>query len=73
MIRGGFSVRGTCALVHIRGSMDSTKYCNVLRESLIPFKNEHHQNGYTFQQDNASIHSSNETKDFLFNEAVDVL
>ena len=59
MIWRAFSVRVTFALVHIRGFMDSTKSCNVLRKSFLPFVNEHHQNGYSFQQDNDSIHISN--------------
>ncbi len=73
MIWGGFSARGTTAAVHVRGKMDSLKYCTVLTKSLLPFVNEHHPGGYTFQQDNASIHKSQVTEEYLFNEAIDVL
>ena len=41
--------------------MNSTKYCELLEEGLIPFYDE----GDVFQQDGAPCHSSRETKKFL--------
>ena len=73
MIWAAFSSRGTAAAVRIHGTMDSVKYIKTLELSLFPFVAEKHNNQYTFQQDNAAIHTSNITKDFFFNHGIMVL
>ena len=72
MIWAEFSSRGTAAAVRIHGTMDSVKYIKI-QELSFPFVAEKHNNQYTFQQDNAAIHTSNVTKDFFFNHGIMVL
>ncbi len=70
MTWGAFSARGTAALVSVKGSMDSQAYVKVLEKSLIPFAADNHPRGWTFQQDNAAIHTSALTKEWFFNESI---
>ena len=57
----------------INGTLDSNKYCQLLMKCLLPFASEECPTNWIFQQDNASCHSSNFTKQFLFDSEVDVL
>ena len=73
MIWGAFSKRGTAALVSIKGKMGSVEYIKTLESSLLPFANEKHPQGWTFQQDNASVQTSMVTKDWFFENNVHVM
>ena len=42
--------------------MKSSEYIDVVKLCLIPFKNKYRCKKFVFQQDNASIHTSNETE-----------
>ena len=53
-----FSERGTSNLAIISGMQNSTKYIATLENYLLPFAEELYGNGWQFQQDNASIHTS---------------
>jgi transposase len=46
-----------------RGKVNSSNYCQLLKETLVPFLRKHP--GATFMQDNAPIHNSKFTKTFL--------
>ena len=53
--------------------MNSTKYVQYLRDYLLPYAQEHFGTDYVFQQDNSSVHSSNETNHFFQEEHISVL
>ncbi|KAG1692357.1 hypothetical protein DVH05_028688 [Phytophthora capsici] len=70
MIWGGFSSQGTTDLAFLSGRQNSLDYQETLTNYLLPFGEGMHEGRYTFQQDNASIHSSKSTTVFL--ESLDV-
>ena len=73
MLWGAISFYGTSHLVRIDGNMDSTLYCSVLEEDLLPFAAENLGEEWTFQQDGASCHRSNYTKNWLRSKNVKLL
>lgn len=65
MIWGGFSAKGKTQLAFLEGNQNSDRYCNTIRDYLLPFARAVHENDYIFQQDNASIHASRLTRETL--------
>jgi hypothetical protein len=53
--------------------MDSAEYISVLENSLQPFLARNNNVQWTFQHDNAAIHTSRQTKTWLGEHAIDVL
>lgn len=64
---GGISRRGPTPFLIIPGNVriDSEMYCNIIGHSIYPFMRDVYNMGCTLIQDNASIHVSKYTKDFL--------
>lgn len=73
MVWGAFSSRGTLPLAFPSTRMDSKEYINVLERNLLPFLKQYEDEDWIFQQDNASIHSSKATKQWLTNKNIQVL
>lgn len=73
MVWGAFSLRGTTQLAVLSGRQNSFDYQQTLTTYLLPFGDAIHDDGYVFQHDNASIHASAATKDFLRDVNVSVL
>jgi transposase len=65
MVWGAFSAKGRSELCILEGNQNSYAYTVTLSDYLLPFAHADHGNEYIFQQDNASIHSSRETKEWL--------
>jgi DDE superfamily endonuclease len=66
MIWGCMTSKGLGSLHFIEGTMNSTKYTEILRESLIPSITQYFDNGdFIFQQDGASCHTSKFTKTWM--------
>ncbi|KAG3116759.1 hypothetical protein PI124_g4696 [Phytophthora idaei] len=65
MVWGGFWAGGTTALALLEGNPDSHANIYTLSEHLLPAAHRRFGTEFTFQQDNASIHSSKSTKAFL--------
>ena len=57
----------------INGTLDASKYCEVLTKCLLPFSSEECPTYWIFQHDNASCHGSTFTKQSLSDSDVDVL
>ena len=67
---GGFGYNGVLPLIKLVGKINSTKYINMLNLALNGDCHEVVQslnNKFMFQQDNASVHCSNETIKWLEN------
>ncbi|CDF38189.1 unnamed protein product [Chondrus crispus] len=73
MLWGAISCHGTSHLVCVEGNMDSTLYCEVLEEDLLPFAADTFDEEWTFQQDGASCHPSNYTKNWFSSKNVKLL
>ena len=62
MVWLGFCATGKLNLAFTSCKMKSSEYIDLLKFCLIPFKNKYRCKKFVFQQDNTSIHTSNETK-----------
>lgn len=65
MIQAGFSEKEKTNIAFLSLNQNSSKYINALEKTLLPFARKNHANKYIFQQNNASIHRSRFTKDWL--------
>ena len=73
MIWGCFSANGKANLATIEGTLDSVGYCTFLENNIIPFAEDKYPDEWIFQQDNASIHTSNHTKQFFSDMDIEVI
>ena len=73
MVWGAFCFHGKSELAFVGSHMNLTKYCEVLKSYLIPAASSIYRDGYIFQQDNASILVSRETKEWLESKDIQVL
>ena len=66
MIWGYISRFGLYDIVSLKQTIDSTSYVKILENNLIPLTIHYFENNsYTFQQDNASVHTAQVVFDFL--------
>ena len=56
---------GRVSLVFVEGRMDSKKYQDMLEDGLIPFLRRFPHLNFIYQQDNAAIHVSCSTKNWM--------
>ncbi|KUF88924.1 hypothetical protein AM588_10004006 [Phytophthora nicotianae] len=73
MVWGRVSCQGKTDLAFLDGRQNSFDYQETLTNYLLPFGEAFHGGDYIFQHDNASIHASKSTKDFLSGSDVSVL
>jgi transposase len=77
MVWAGVGWHGNTEIVFLTGKQDSIKYQQTLSDAMLPtlqeLKLKLGDKSPIFQQDNASIHSSRSTNDFLRREGVHVL
>ncbi|GMF25222.1 unnamed protein product [Phytophthora fragariaefolia] len=73
MVCGGFSATGKTKLAVLFGRQNSDDYVYTLSEYLLPYAHLHYGTDYTFQQDNASIRTSQRTKEFFAEADVKVM
>ena len=69
-VRAGISKRGATKIVIFKEKLIATKYTKILEESLLPFIKESYPNGHRFYQDNDPKHTSNYTKNFFAERAI---
>ncbi|CDF32776.1 unnamed protein product [Chondrus crispus] len=70
MIWSCFSYYGRKNLVIMYGKNDAGRYCELLKDDLLPFAAVTHGENWTYQQDNASIHRSFYTKKWFTDNGV---
>jgi len=70
MVWAAFSGNGKTKLALLDGHQDSTKYCTTLGSFLLPVASLIGGPAWVFQQDNAPIHVSRATKEWLDNRNV---
>lgn len=73
MVWAGISWRGKTELVFVSCKINSVKYCDMLEDHFLPFRDEYYPNGCIFQQDGAPAHTANHTKEFFVDNTVTVL
>lgn len=73
MIWAAFGYRGKTPICIISHKMNSGKYIDLIENVLIDFGDNLWGEHWIFQQDNAAIHSSKQTKSFLASRNIDVM
>ena len=71
MVWGTFAGEGTCVLQTIQGTLNTDQYIQILTDNLLPL--DLPGRGFTFQQDNATPHTSRHTCQFLHANGVEVM
>jgi hypothetical protein len=70
MVWAAFSWEGTSKLVFLRGTQASPDYINTLQFNMLEFYEQKHGSSALFQHDNASIHASRLTKEWLKSQEI---
>ena len=65
MTWAAISIFRRVSLVFVEGRMDSKKYQDMLKDGLIPFLRQFPHLNFIYQQDNAAIHISRSTKNWM--------
>lgn len=73
MVWGGFGYGGKTELVFLEGRVDSEQYVDVLKNHLLRAGKKICGKNWIFQQDNASVHTSKLTLDWLKSKKVNFL
>jgi hypothetical protein len=73
MYWGGFGYKGTTNLAEVETRMDSVRYQKILKDNLLPSASKISGRGWIFQHDNAAVHSSNSTKQWIDNHKIRTL
>lgn len=70
MVWAGISARGKTKIAFLEGKQNSEKYIDTISEFLLPYAHLHYGTDFVLQQDNASIHVSRDTSEFLLEQEV---
>lgn len=73
MVWAAFGKLGKSRLHICQGNINSQKYCQILEESLLPFVTPLYGKKFTYQQDNATIHTSAYSKAWLKKQKIKVM
>lgn len=73
MIWAGFSAFGKTSLAFVNGRMNSAGYQQMLVEHLLPYFEKFQAANLTFMQDNASVHKSASTTEWLQQHEIPVM
>lgn len=73
MVWGAFTVNGCLELAFPSTRMNSTEYVEVLQMNLLPLFRRRRARKWVFQQDNAAVHRSRQTLQWLATQNIDVL
>ncbi|KAL1490304.1 hypothetical protein ABEB36_013020 [Hypothenemus hampei] len=73
MVWGAFSIEGVLPLGFPSFRMNSAEYVGVLENNLLAFFQEPNRNNWLFQQDNARIHVSRETRAWFQHNNIELL
>lgn len=73
MVWGAFTWNGMVNLAFPSTKMNSAEYIQTLNNNLLPYLRKYRSVKYVFQQDNASIHSSHETKSWMKSKKIKVM
>ena len=74
MVWGCFSGKGLGPLVMVEGKMNRLDYIRILDENLLPLiRKKFHNKNYSFQDDNAPIHTAKDVKNWMIKKKINVL
>jgi len=73
MVWAGFSSSGKLDIAILEGKQDSKAYQTTLENHLLPEAKDIAEDNFIFQQDNASIHYSNSSKDWFKQNNINLL
>jgi len=70
MVWGGISDRGATPVAFVEGPINSDKYIEIMDEYLVRTMNALYPDGWTYQQDNATCHTSRMTEAWFKNSGI---
>ncbi|GBN89228.1 Transposable element Tc3 transposase [Araneus ventricosus] len=73
MVWAAFGFNGKVALTFLDGQQNSPKYKEIIENHLMPFAENTGRGNWEYQHDNAPIHTSHATKNYLNSKNVTVL
>jgi transposase len=73
MVWSAFSAIGKLPIIFVRGNINSECYQEILSNFLLPYFERWPHLEFTFMQDNAPVHTSRSTKDWLQTHQVEVM
>ena len=73
MVWGDFSMRGVSEQAFLSGRQNSECYNRILTDYRLPFGSSMNYDGWTFQKDNASIHTSGHTTQWFKDRNIKVM
>lgn len=73
MVWSSFSYYRQGSMVFLDGRINAAKYCSVLQDHLLPLAALTHGETWTFQHDNAPIHTARLTKRFFIDKNIECL
>lgn len=73
MVYGLIGSDGFLLVKKIEGTMNAGRYINLLNEDIIPLLRARYQNGFIYQEDNASCHKALKVKNYFEENNVEVL
>ena len=73
MVWAGVSAAGKTEIAVLEGRQNSEKYIKTLKDYMLPLLEANREKKLIFQQDGASIHTSNKTKQWIVSQQVELL
>ena len=73
MVRGGITAKDKLEIKFVDGKMDWKAYISTSKQSLFPFFCKYEEIPWIFQQDNAPIHVSKESRAWFFQHKINLL
>lgn len=73
MMWAAFSAQGKTPILKVIGRMSSSNYIEMIEDVLIDFTDQNMDGDFIFQQDNASIHVSKESRNWFESKGIDLL
>ena len=73
MVWAEFSAQGKTPILKVKGRMNSTAYIEMIEDVLIDFTDQNMDGDFIFQQDNAAIHVSRQSKDWFNSKEIELL
>ena len=73
MVWGFITFNGVGPLIRLEARVDAASYAKMLQERVFPWFRANFEDGFIFQQDNASVHTGRIVKEFFSSQGNELL